>query len=116
MRFQIDIFKIIRYAPYVIAGIIVFLLINSSVFLYNKNKDLEEKANKLDLKAKEYISKYNDLKSKDSVLALRYDSLSRVRSNIKIKYNERIKIIDRYTVSDMQYFFNERTGEGCNPR
>jgi hypothetical protein len=105
-----------KYGPYVVLLAIIFFLANSTYVLEEKNKQLESEAVFYDLKAKEQISKYEVLKSKDSALQASYDSLKKTRSNIKIKYNERIKIINMYSVSDMQHFFDERTGKGCSTR
>lgn len=113
---QINLFKIMKYLPYVIAAVLLFFLVNRTSYLEERNCDLLKKAKESDLRAKYYIGQYKYLKQKDSLLELKYDSLNNIRSTIKIKYNERIKIIDKYTVSDMQQFFNERTAEGGDIR
>lgn len=105
-----------KYGPYIVLFIVVFFLINNTLRLEQENRELESKAVFYELKAKEKLNEYNTLKQKDSALELSYDSLINIKSKIKIKYNERIKIVDRYTISDMQQFFDQRTGEGCDPR
>lgn len=105
-----------KYGPYIVLFVVVFFLINNTLRLEQENRELESKAVFYELKAKEKLNEYNTLKQKDSALELSYDSLINIKSKIKIKYNERIKIVDRYTISDMQQFFDQRTGEGCYPR
>lgn len=105
-----------KYGPYIVLFVVVFFLINNTLRLEQENRELESKAVFYKLKAKDKLNEYNALKQKDSALELSYDSLINVKSKIKIKYNERIKIVDRYTISDMQQFFDQRTGEGCDPR
>lgn len=105
-----------KYGPYIVLFVVVFFLINNTLRLEQENRELESKAVFYELKAKEKLNEYNTLKQKDSALELSYDSLINIKSKIKIKYNERIKIVDRYTISDMQQFFDQRTGEGCDPR
>lgn len=111
---QINIFNTRKYLPYIAIAVLFILLVTRTASLEIKNDKLLNEAKSNDLKAQYYISKYNALKSKDSILEMRYDSLDSIKSIIKIKYNEKIKIIDKYTVSDMQRYFDERTKEGGN--
>jgi hypothetical protein len=113
---QINILNTKKYMPYIVIVVLFILLLTRSASLELKNEKLLNEAKSNDIKAQYYISKYNALKSKDSVLEIRYDSLDSIKSTVKIKYNERIKIIDKYSVSDMQRYFDERTKEGSNTR
>ncbi len=85
-------------------------------FLFNKTESLEKKIQDASLKAKEHETKaklyketYDNLIQKDSALEVKYDSLFIEKNKIKIIYNEKIKLVDKYSVSDMQHYFNERT-------
>lgn len=85
-------------------------------FLFNRTKSLEakvEKANSIakehEIKAKFYKDIYSDLMDKDNALEIKYDSLVLEKDKIKIKYHEKIKWVNKYTVSDMQQYFNDRT-------
>ncbi len=96
-------------------ALIVILLI-IIYFLFNKTKSLEEKvketisiAKQHEIKAEFYKVVYNDLIDKDKALEFKYDSLVLEKDKIKIKYYEKIKLVNEYTVSDMQYYFDERT-------
>jgi hypothetical protein len=96
-------------------ALIVILLI-IIYFLFNKTKSLEEKvketisiAEQHEIKAEFYKVIYDDLIDKDYALEFKYDSLVLEKDKIKIKYYEKIKLVNEYTVSDMQYYFDERT-------
>ena len=96
-------------------ALIVILLI-IIYFLFNKTKSLEEKvketisiAEQHEIKAEFYKVIYDDLIEKDDALEFKYDSLVLEKDKIKIKYYEKIKLVNEYTVSDMQYYFDERT-------
>jgi hypothetical protein len=65
-------------------------------------------------RAQLYIKMYDELKKKDGVLVKTKDSLIKIKQKSKIKYVEKIKIISKYSVSDMQRYFDERTGKSSN--
>lgn len=61
------------------------------------------------MKAKFYKGIYDDLMEKDNALEVKYDSLVLEKDKIKIQYHEKIKLVNKYTVSNMQHYFDERT-------
>lgn len=113
---QINILNTKKYLPYIAIAVLFILLLTRSASLERNNNTLLREAEKHDLRAKFLISQYDTLKKQDSVLKLKYDSVERVRTIIKTQYNERIKVINKYSVSDMQQYFDERTKEGSNTR
>jgi hypothetical protein len=113
---QINILNTKKYIPYIVIVVLFILLLTRSASLELKNELLLKEAEKHDLRAKYFLSQYDTLKKQDSVLKLKYDSVERVRTVIKTQYNERIKVINKYSVSDMQQYFDERTKEGSNTR
>jgi hypothetical protein len=93
-----------------------FLLIILVFFLLNKTNRLEDKLQKSILNAKEhetkaeiYFNEYIQAIEKDNALKEKYDSLKFEKNKYKTIYNEKIKIIDKYSISDMQLYFNNRT-------
>ena len=97
------------------AALIASLLI-IIYFLFNRTKSLEARveettsiAKEHEIKAKFYKGIYDDLMEKDNALEVKYDSLVLEKDKIKIKYHEKIKLVNKYTVSDMQHYFDERT-------
>jgi predicted RND superfamily exporter protein len=98
-----------KYVIIIILAIIVYFLFNQTKQLELKVNDAVSKAKEHEIKAKFYKNIYLDLLTKDNVLKVKYDSLETVKNKIKIQTNEKIIKINAYTVSDMQYFFNERT-------
>lgn len=113
---QINILNTRKYLPYIIIAVLFILLLTRSASLELKNDLLLKEANRHDLRAKYFISQYDTLKKQDSVLKIKYDSLSNTRTIIKTQYNEKIKVINKYSVSDMQQYFDERTEEGSDTR
>ena len=96
--------------------ILISILLVVIYFLFNRIGLLDEKIKDASLKAKEHETKavlykkiYDDLIQKDSVLEVKYDSLFVEKNKLKIIYNEKIKLVNKYSVSDMQHYFNERT-------
>ena len=96
--------------------ILISILLIVIYFLFNRIGLLDEKIKDASLKAKEHETKailykeiYDDLMQKDSVLEVKYDSLFVEKNKIKIQYNEKIKLVNKYSVSDMQHYFDERT-------
>lgn len=104
-------------------GISVILVLLSLFFIFNRTEGLKEDNDRLhdsiirlNERADLYVKAYYDILKKDSVLNQRYDSLNKERQKIKTRYVERIKVIDRYSVSDMQRYFDERTAKGSDTR
>lgn len=100
----------------VILALSCFFFFNSSKESEKNIEELENKVIRLNERADLYVKAYYQQIAKDSVLKLKYDSLLVERQKIKKEYVEKIKIVDRYTVSDMQRYFDERTGKGSGPR
>jgi hypothetical protein len=97
-------------------GFIIIVLLIFAFFLFNKTKSLEskivntlEKAKEHEIKANFYKDIYKKLLEEDIALEVKYDSLVIEKNKVKILYNEKIKLVDKYSVSDMQQYFNERT-------
>lgn len=111
---QINIFNTRKYLPYIAIAVLFILLVTRTASLETKNDKLLIEAEKHDLRAKFLLSQYDTLKKQDSVLKIKYDSVSSTRTIIKTQYNEKIKVINKYSVSDMQHYFDERTKEGGN--
>lgn len=96
--------------------IVIPILLITIFFLFNQTEKLSsdvatatEKAKEHEIKAKFYLDTYYLELQKDSALQVKYDSLLLKKNKIKIQYNEKIKIINQYSVSDMQRYFDERT-------
>ena len=89
--------------------VIIYFLINKTQSLDKKIEDTVLKAKEHEVKSKFYKEIYDNLIEKDSALQIKYDSLSLEKNRIKIKYNEKIKLVNKYSVSDMQHYFDERT-------
>ena len=100
----------------VILALSCFFFFNSSKESEKNIEELENKVIRLNERADLYVKAYYQQIAKDSVLKLKYDSLLVERQKIKKEYVEKIKIVDRYTVSDMQRYFDERTGKGSGSR
>jgi hypothetical protein len=96
--------------------IAVFFGVNKTTFLEVENKRLKDSASVSKTKAEMYLRMYENLKQKDGVLIKRKDSLLKQKAIIKTKYVEKIKLVSKYSVSDMQCYFNERTGKSCDTR
>lgn len=108
---------------YIIIAILViglgYLLINGTKGLSNSAQKHLENAQKHGDSAKAYIEHYNGRIVKDSALERRYDDLQKIKQTIKIQTDEKIKLVNKYSVSDMQQYFDYRTGKtakGGNPR
>lgn len=94
----------------------LFFLTNKTITLKKNNEKLKDSVIRLNERADLYVKAYYDILKRDSVLNQRYDSLKKERQKIKTKYVERIKVIDKYSVSDMQRYFDERTAKGSDTR
>jgi hypothetical protein len=99
------------WKPLLLIGLLVIIY-----FQFNKTTRLEaqveeqiKRANEHRVKANFYKNIYNELMEQDNELSIKYDSLVIEKNKIKIIHNEKIKLVDKYTVSDMQYYFDERT-------
>ena len=97
------------YIIIAILCVVIFFLFNSTTKLEGKLTESETKAKEHEIKAQFYLDIYHMQLDKDTVLLAKYDSLLLEKNKTKILYNEKIKIINRYSVSDMQLYFNERT-------
>lgn len=91
--------------------VVVFFLWNKTSTLELESKEHLEKAKEHEIKASFYKQQHDNLVKEESALEVKYDSLVLVKDKIKIKYHEKFKIIDKYSVSDMQRYFDERTAE-----
>jgi hypothetical protein len=107
-----------KYA--VIVGLLIVIF-----FLFNRTKSLEknvqeslDKAKEHEIKANFYKGIYDKLLEEDNALEVKYDSLVIEKDKVKILYNEKIKLVDKYSVSDWQRFYDERAikgSESSNP-
>lgn len=98
------------------ALISIALLLNSTNKLEKENSELKIKVARLNERADLYVKAYYNILSKDSVLKRSYDSLASEKQKIKKEYVYKIKEVDRYSVSDMQRYFDERTKKGGDTR
>jgi len=98
-----------KYAVILILLIVIYFLFNQTKTLETKVATAIEKAKEHEIKAQFYLDIYHLQMEKDVDLQNKYDSLLLEKNKIKIQYNEKIKIINEFTVSDMQSYFNERT-------
>ena len=96
--------------------ILIFSLFNQKTKLEADNKELELKAKQSEVLANEYLKQAQLSKIKESALKLKYDSIKSILNAkdkqliiIKTKYNETIKIVNAYSVSDMQTYYDNRT-------
>jgi hypothetical protein len=94
----------------------IAFLLNSTNKLEQENLKLKIKVIRLNERADLYVKAYYNILSKDSVLNRRYDSLLSEKQKIKKEYVYKIKQVDRYSISDMQRYFDERTGKGSDTR
>lgn len=93
-----------------------FFFFNSTSKLEKENAELKIKVVRLNERADLYVKAYYNVLSKDSVLKRSYDSLLSEKQKIKREYVYKIKEVDRYSVSDMQRYFDERTGKSGDTR
>lgn len=111
-----------QYVPYFIficvLGIGLALYFNDTSSLKKKIITESQSAKVNEALAKEYKNQYDLLKGQDNPLQSKYDSLKlelqkSQKTIIKLKtiYNEKIKIVNKYSVSDMQSYFDNRTGK-----
>jgi len=100
---------------FVLVGIVVFFLLNRTESSKRSSDKHLESATKHSDSAKVNLERYNGRKVKDSALERKYDSLVSEKQKIKIETNEKIRLVNQYSVSDMQYYFDERTKESGNP-
>jgi len=114
-----------QYIPYIVCGCILLffasLYFNRTESLQKKVVELTNEAKVNEALAKEYRHQYDLLKAQDNPLQSKNDSLKlelqkSQKTIIKLKtiYNEKIKIINKYSVSDMQSYFDKRTRESGN--
>jgi hypothetical protein len=89
--------------------VVVFFLMNRTTNLEKKSQEYFQDAEKHKINADFYKGIYDKLVEEDNALEVKYDSLVLEKNKIKIQYNEKIKIINAYTVLDMQRYFDERT-------
>lgn len=113
---QINLLQIVDWLKRYFGLVASFILLVVVFFLVHRTKNLEKKsekylqeAEKHKINADFYKGIYDKLVEKDNALEVKYDSLVLEKNKIKIQYNEKIKIIDKYSVSDMQYYFDQRT-------
>ena len=95
--------------------IVIIVLMISVFFLWNNTSRQDAEIQKLTALSKEQQSNaeyYKELYGKqintDKQLSTSYDSLTLIKNKIQI--NEKIKLVDRYNVSDMQSYFTDRYG------
>ena len=96
----------------IILLIIVYFLFNRTQTLENKVQTSIQKAKEHEIKASFYKGIYDKLLEKDIALETKYDSLVIEKDKVKIKYNEKIKLVNKYSVSDWQRFYDERATKG----
>ena len=87
--------------------LITFFFINNTSKLNEKVEEAQSKAKEHERTSKFYKDIYDMQMEKDAALQASYDSL--ILEKQKIKYYDKIKLVDRYSVSDMQQYFDERT-------
>lgn len=105
-----DLFKRFwKYAVFVGLLIVIFFLFNRTKSLEKNVQESLDKAKEHEIKANFYKGIYDKLLEEDNALEVKYDSLVIEKDKVKILYNEKIKLVDKYSVSDMQQYFNERT-------
>jgi hypothetical protein len=88
--------------------IVIFFLINNTSSLEKKVIDAQIEAKEHETKAKFYLNIYKSSIEKDNALKVKYDSLLIEKQTIKKQYYEKIKLVDKYSVYDMQSYFDER--------
>ena len=97
--------------------LIIIVLGGLNVFQFlNNGKSSEKKADAHQIQAeihndnaKVHFERYKGREVKDSALEKSYDSLVIRLNQLKNQTDEKYKVIDRYGVSDMQSYFDERT-------
>jgi hypothetical protein len=92
-------------------SIIIYFLFNRTSNLEKQVEDASSKAMEHEIKAKFYKGLSDNLIEEESALEVKYDSLVLEKDKIKIQYHEKFKIINLYTISDMQRYFDERTAK-----
>ena len=117
-----------------IKGFLILLLFVSIIFIcvlissLNKNNDLESKNtilkykfNESQSKAQSYIDEYNRIKPlilnlNTEISNLKKLSLEKQNQYLILnqKYNENIKIVNKFSITDMQLYFNNRYGTKSN--
>jgi hypothetical protein len=88
-------------------GVTIIILLVVIWFQFNKTEKLELKAKEHEIKAKHYYKLYEVQMQLEKEMEASYDSLLQIKN--KINYHEKIKVVNKYSVSDMQRYFNERT-------
>ena len=117
-----------------IKGFLILLLFVSIIFIcvlissLNKSNDLESKNTILKYKfdesqskAQSYIDEYNKIKPlilnlNTEISNLKKLSLDKEKEYLILnqKYNENIKIVNKFSITDMQLYFNNRYGTRAN--
>lgn len=92
----------------IVMAIVIFFLWNSTKTLDQKVVDATRKATEHSQNAAYYKELYDSQIKIDEALATSYDSLVLVKNKLIIIENEKIKLVDPYTVSDMQSYFYDR--------
>lgn len=107
--FPMDVVK--RNWSYIIIAIliiIIFFLLNNTSSLDEKVTDAKIEAKEHEVKAQFYLNLYKQGILKDDSLKIKYDSLLIEKQTIKKQYYEKIKLVDKYSIYDMQSYFDER--------
>ena len=86
----------------------IFFLWNDTERLNNEVILSEQRATSHKNSAEYYKELYDAQIKTDKQQAKSYDSLFKLK--IKIQTNEKIKLVDRYTISDKQSYFTDRYG------
>lgn len=105
---------------------ILIIIISGGLNVYqflNNGASSEKKADKHQNQAQIHkdsaqihIEQYKGRVVKDSALEKSYDSLLNLKNQIKPQYYEKYKVINAYSVSDMQYYFDERTAKSATKK
>lgn len=93
-----------NWFPILMLGVLIFMLIKGQGKEEEYKKEIEERKEiikELEAKVAEDIKIINELKIKDTVFVDRIE-------RIKGETNEKIKLVDTMSVSDMQGFFSDR--------
>ena len=96
---------------YLVIGVMavsIFFLWNDTERLNNEVILSEQRATSHKNSAEYYKELYDAQIKTDKQQAKSYDSLYQIK--IKIQINEKIKLVDRYTISDKQFYFADRYG------
>jgi hypothetical protein len=105
---------------------ILIIIVSGGLNVYqflNSGSSSEKKADKHQNQAEIHqdsslihFEQYKGRIVKDSVLEKSYDSLLNVKNQIKPQYYEKYKVVNTYSVSDMQSYFDDRTAESTTKK